>query len=395
MIIKKHRHQLIQYGRGTDTPKLSKWQRFKTGVGKVGRGVAKVPKTVIVAPVAAAISIHKAAIAGTVTGIGSTLYSPVRLLKATGKTLYHGTKGLGQEAKRFIAYQQYKSAKAKLEKAQQPTIVGEGETEKLLNQSPNIATLQTKKNNLYKKLKASTGRVYETRKKIGKSVLNVVKDVTPYRTLKNGIRGSLESFKKTAKLTGKHFNILGSDSLRKIKTTSMTNIIMGTGTKTQQPQANINTLTRTIQNDLDRKQREGQGQGQGQVGNQKKATAADYLALDRAQKQQQIKVAKIQKIMNTKNYKFVEQQYNKYGERFIYTKLTQLENKIKSLVQTIHKLGMFDPNRAILQKEYDKALAEFKLYDAVKTVKEHPTLFRKEINRKAIQLYGVGHNEDV
>ena len=232
MIIKKHRDQLIQYGRGIEAPKLGKLQRFKTGVGKVGRGVAKVPKTVIVAPVAAAISIPKAAIAGTVTGIGSTLYSPVRLLKATGKTLYHGTKGLGQEAKRFIAYRQYKSAKAKLEKAQQPTIAVEGEPEKLLNQSQSIATLQTKKNNLYRKLKASTGRVFETRKKIDKLLLNVVKDVTPYRTLKNGIRGSIESFKKTAKFTGKHFNILGSDSLGKIKPTSMTNIIMDTGTKT-------------------------------------------------------------------------------------------------------------------------------------------------------------------
>lgn len=386
MIIKKHRDQLIQYGRGIEAPKLGKWQRFKTGVGKVGRGVAKVHKTVIVAPVAAAISIPKAAIAGTVTGIGSTLYSPVRLLKATGKTLYHGTKGLGQEAKRFIAYRQYKSAKAKLEKAQHPTIAGVGEQEKLLNQSQIIAELQTKKNNLYRKLKASTGRVYETRKQIGKSVLNVVKDVTPYRTLKNGIRGSLESFKKTAKFTGKHFNILGSDSLGKIKPTSMTNIIMDTGTKTQQPQANISALERKIQNDLARKQ--GQGEGQG-TATSKKATAADYLALDRALKQQAIKVAKIQKIMKTSQYSTIEQQYNRNKPVFN-DNFSAIISDIKRLAYKIPKLGIFDPERAINQKQYNELSEMLKVYDAVKTVKLNPTLFRKALKLEA----GVEHEDE-
>ena len=375
MIIKKHRHQLIQYGRGTGTatPKLSKWQRAKTGVGKVGRSIPKGVKTVIVAPTAAAVALPKAAIAGTVTGIGSTLYSPVRLIKATGKTLYHGTKGLGQEAKRFIAWRQYKSAKAKLEKAQS-TLTDESDSgsekqglSSTSSQPENIQTLQTKKNNLYRKLKASTGRVNETRKQIGKSLLNVVKDVTPYRIYANGVRGSIESLKKTAKYTGKHFDIIGSDKLKTLKPTSMANIIMGTKTKKQQPQVNIGTLTKTIQRDLARK-----GQGdvqQEQVGSQVKAKAADYLALERLQKQQAIKGAKIQKIMKTEQneYNKIEQEYIRNISGFN-DNFKKIQSEIGRLALQIPTLGMFDPNRARLQKEYDEALAKFKLYDAVKTV---------------------------
>jgi len=361
MIIKKH---LVQYGKGFETPKLSKWQRAKTGVGKVGRGIAKVPKTVVVASGATAVALPKAAIAGTVSGIGSTLYSPVRLAKAVGKTLYHGSKGLSREAKRFIAWRRYKSAKEKL-KASSPS------------NNTSTSSLKQKTNNLYAKLKSSTGRVYETRKKIGKSLLNVAKDVTPYRAFANGVRGSVESLKKTAKYTGKRFDILGSDTLKKLQPTSMAKIIMDTGTKKTQPLLTYTNLEKQIQNNLTRKQPKKNGQVTGNT--EVKAKAVNYLALNRLKKQQDNKLTKIQKIRATPEYNLIKGKYENDGTNAFNAEMNQLEKTIKKLAQEIPKLGMFDPDRAKMQKQYDTELAKFNLYDAVKTIKENPTLFSQAI----------------
>jgi len=51
---------------------------------------------------------------------------------------------------------------------------------------------------------------------------------------------------------------------------------------------------------------------------------------------------------------------------------------------------MFDPNRAKLQKQYDELSEILKVYDAVKTVKENPTLFEKAIKLQA----DLGQSED-
>lgn len=329
MIIKKYR---IQYGKGFEAQKLGKWQRVKTGVGKVGRGIAKVPKTVVVATGATAVALPKAAIAGTFTGIGSTLYSPVRLTKAVGKTLYHGTKGLSREAKRFIAWRKYKSAKAKLKAL------------------PENIELQKQKNNLYAKLKASTGRVYETRKQIGKSLFNGATEITGTRVLSNVIKGSVESLKKTAKYTGKHFDIPGRDTLKTLKPISTANIIYRNSSSNKKLPVNL-----------------------AHNSNQKK-TPEDYLKSERLQKQ----ITKIKAIMKTEKYEAIYNEYKYKNNNNVSKKLGEIETSINSLITKIPTLNMFDPNRAQLQKEYENNRELFKILKVMKFVRENSNLFSNQ-----------------
>jgi len=219
MIIKKH---LVQYGKGFETPKLGKLPKAKTAIGKS-------IKTAVVAPIAIAYGTPKAAIAGVVTGIGSTLYSPVRLTKAVGKTLYHGTKGLSRQAKRFIAWRRYKK-----EKAKQNGSIGSSENSKN----------SKKLSNLKQKLRASTARVSETSKKFGKSLFNVGKTITGVQQLINTGKGAVESLKHTARSAGS-FGIIGSETLQKLQPKSTVNIIRGTSkNKKINPINSKNTLSR-------------------------------------------------------------------------------------------------------------------------------------------------------
>jgi len=346
MIIKKH---LVQYGKGFETPKLTKWQRAKTGVGKVGRGIAKVPKTVVVATGATAVALPKAAIAGTVSGIGSTLYSPVRLAKAVGKTLYHGSKGLSREAKRFIAWRRYKA-----EKAKQKVSTGISENNKKLS-------------NLKEKLRASTGRVKETRKQIGKSLLNVGKTVTGIQQLINTGKGAVESLKHTARSAGS-FGIIGSETLQKLQPKSTVNIILGTSKTKKVNSKNSNTTLSGISTKIENLEKTNSSKT--------KLTAEDYLKLDRLKKLKQKMIDNVNKIRNNDNIKFdgINILYSTDSNKFK-SNLSALENSVNNLIKQIPTKGMFDSNRVKLQNEYYAKREELKVYKAVKIFKENPSLF--------------------
>jgi hypothetical protein len=341
MIIRKN---LRQYrGGGNGIPRLSKWQRFKSFTGNI---VRKTPKTLYHSTKAIAIGVPKAAIKGTLSGIRSSLLSPLRTVRDVSKTLYYKTKELSREAKRFIAYQRYKSAKKKLEKAQ------------LLNTtSNNYEILKNKANLLKAKLKVSTGRVYETRKNISNTLEKIAKEVTGFKILSNGVKSSVTSLKKTAKRMGS-YNIIGSEHLQSI------NVGSKSKSPSASPKLNLDQLHKQIQSLED----------QTQTIDNKRQKAENFLKLERLQKQKQIEINKIQKIMKIPKYIEINNLYTNNKTNFD-KNLLIYNTIINDSIRKIPTLGMFDSERARLQKQYDESKEMLKLYKVVEIVKRNPNLF--------------------